>query len=203
MEVMCLYRPCPNVEPYMTKFDTATGTLVDKFPWLNKLPVRELFSYADDSYVGHIRKDYYYNVMFMYPDIRLVINYKNKGFILVSDKCVWTCDIKGAFDSNIFDFKLTKDIMMADIGCVLTPVFTYDVMHPMCRIGVINFDNRLYILTRYGLRDITISHSNIINADASVRLNPAWILDNRDYKDIYALYAVDNAVYEIRLKEVN
>ena len=197
----CLVKVSDHAEPYFTKFSLDTGKIVDDIPWLSAVPVKDIYGIDRSTYSGHLNRDYYYDILFRYKNVRMAVNYRNEGVILVfDDRCV-LCDDNFVIKTE--PFMLSENFIKTDVvevGCVLTPAFTFDVMHPASKLTLIQDSNSILTMTRFGLVNIGYQFPDIIQADDSVKVTPSRLLDEKP--GLYAGYAVNGDVKYIQLKEV-
>lgn len=203
-ELACLLKVSDNAEPYYTHFDMLTGQLVDGFDWFADLNMEKLFEYDPVQKLnGVISNDILYDILFKYKNSRLLINGAATEFILVTANCISKYDTEGmgiAPPLYNLDESMVR-IPFKETGCVLSPCFTFNVIHPAFKIAACTMGGRVYVMTRFGLRDVTGMHDDILDADDSVKITPAKLLDRGE--EVYAGYSVKGVVKYIYYKEVD
>lgn len=192
-KLKCLLKVSDNAEPYFTYFNLSTGMLVDNFEWVSPVDLVGMFDYdPGQSVVDTDHRDVLYNIMLKYVNGRLLIRgaggehifalstriakYKDTGFMAPYFEC------SGDFIK----------LQFTETGRVLSPCLTFDVMHPAFKLTVCTVHDRIYLMTRCGLRDITDTHEDILQADDSVRITPAMLLDCG--RPVYGGYSVDGEI---------
>lgn len=191
----CLVRLSPHGEPYFTKFDLSTGKTVEDLHCLRPLTDDELFHYKDNTSNNYTIRDAYYDAIFKYKDILMVINYFNSGFILVSEESTIRCskELNIRYSCSVTNPVVQKPVI--EVGCVLSPILTFDIMQPAFKMSFFEHDGRILSLTRFGLKQLN-KHKDIVNANTQ-KVTPAMLLDNSS--DNYAGYFIDNKINFIKI----
>lgn len=197
----CLLKVSNNAEPYNTYFDPEKNRLVDEFGWVSGIDVRDLFNYSSDLPVQELSsRDMLYDIMLSYSNSRLLINGPGNKFILVTDKVISPYE-EGRRIQPLYDLTLPIiGVPFQETGCVLAPCFTFNVMQRMYKLAFVTACGQSYIMTRFGLRNVTGVHDDLVHADDSVKITPAMLLGTG--RDIYAGYAVNGEIKYIYSKEV-
>lgn len=196
--VDCIVRLTPKSEPYLTRFDLSTGKTVENIPVLRALSTEELFGYEENTSARTVVIDNYFDAMFKFKNVLMVINYYSNGFIVInSENKIWRCDLSLAVKEISRLNTPLVNTPMSEVGCVLSPILTYDIMQPAFKIGYFTVNNNVYTLTRKGFK-LLKNHKDIIRADAELKVTPSMLLDDGN-PDNYAGYFVDGVLKFIRM----
>lgn len=196
--VDCIIRLSPKSEPYLTRLNLATGKTIENIPVLRALTTDELFGYKDNTSAKTITIDAFFDVMFKFKDVLMVISYYSNGFIVINNENkIWRCDLDLSVEEiSKLDAPLVT-VPIIETGCVLSPVLTFDVMQPAFKIGYFCFNNKVYSLTRFGFK-LLQRHSDILDSDIGAKVTPSMLLDN-DADNNYAGYFVNNELKYIKI----
>lgn len=154
--VDCVYRLCEKAEPCVSTFNIDTGKVEGIEEFMNVVNLKELIGYGGiESRDYYIEKCKYYNLMYLYPKVKLCIDYYGTSIITIDDEFLRVYLVgKGFVRLPISHHVKLFNIETRDVGIVKSPVFTYEVSQSINHMIAFKNSEATYLQTRYGIKKL-------------------------------------------------
>lgn len=205
VKVKCYCRVCRHAEPCKMYFDLNMGYVIGLESVMNSVPVKNNFDF-DISVEGdpELTDDMFYQIMFQYPDVKICVDYKGIGVVMIQDGSMVMYNCVAGFKGVAVHIENVFRKTTNPVGLVRSPVFTYNALSGVVDLVVFEHEGNLRSLTRFGLCRVEPGLAATLNAKSMVAFKYSELFKYPvEDDDFYGLVAANGEVVPVWLDRKN